>query len=73
MPVWLRRQHLAEELDLLPAGPALSGGQDVDRQLGRARVARADISVCGLGLANPLEAEGLATKWSRHHDGSTTG
>jgi len=20
--------------------------------------------VCGLGLANPLEAEGLATKWS---------
>ena len=24
----------------------------------------ADIVVCGLGLANPLEAEGLTTKWS---------
>ena len=22
------------------------------------------IAVCGLGLANPLEAEGLSTKWS---------
>ena len=25
---------------------------------------RPDITVCGLGLANPLEAEGLTTKWS---------
>ena len=23
-----------------------------------------DIAVCGLGLANPLEAEGITTKWS---------
>ncbi len=23
-----------------------------------------DLVVCGLGLANPLEAEGFATKWS---------
>ena len=23
-----------------------------------------DIVVCGLGLANPLEAEGLTTKWA---------
>jgi light-independent protochlorophyllide reductase subunit N len=28
------------------------------------RAARPDLTVCGLGLANPLEAEGLATKWS---------
>ena len=28
------------------------------------RAARPDLSVCGLGLANPLEAEGLATKWA---------
>ena len=25
---------------------------------------RPDLTVCGLGLANPLEAEGLSTKWS---------
>ena len=42
----------------------LSEGQDVDRQLDRCRAARPDLVVCGLGLANPLEAEGIATKWS---------
>ena len=61
---YLHRQHLAEELDLLPPGTALSEGQDVDRQLDRARAARPDLVVCGLGLANPLEAEGISTKWS---------
>ena len=25
---------------------------------------RPDLVVCGLGLANPLEAEGITTKWS---------
>ena len=52
------------ELDLLPAGTALTEGQHVDNQLDRCRAARPDIVVCGLGLANPLEAEGIATKWS---------
>ncbi len=52
------------ELDLLPAGPVISEGQDVDLQLDRVRAARPDLTVCGLGLANPLEAEGLATKWA---------
>jgi light-independent protochlorophyllide reductase subunit N len=61
---YLHRQHMAEELALLPEGIALSEGQDVDRQLDRCRAARPDITVCGLGLANPLEAEGLTTKWS---------
>jgi light-independent protochlorophyllide reductase subunit N len=61
---YLHRQHLAEELALLPAGTMLSEGQDVDRQLDRCRAARPDIVVCGLGLANPLEAEGITTKWS---------
>ena len=61
---YLHRQHLAEELRLLPAGTALSEGQDVERQLDRCRAARPDIAVCGLGLANPLEAEGITTKWS---------
>jgi light-independent protochlorophyllide reductase subunit N len=61
---YLHRQHLAEELALLPAGIALSEGQDVDRQLDRCRGQKPDLVVCGLGLANPLEAEGLTTKWS---------
>jgi light-independent protochlorophyllide reductase subunit N len=61
---YLHRQHLAEELALLPAGTVLSEGQHVERQLDRCRAARPDITVCGLGLANPLEAEGLTTKWS---------
>ena len=52
------------DLDLLPAGPQISEGQDVDLQLDRVRAARPDLTVCGLGLANPLEAEGLTTKWA---------
>ena len=61
---YLHRQHLAEELALLPAGTMLSEGQDVDRQLDRCRAAQPDLTVCGLGLANPLESEGLTTKWA---------
>ncbi|HZH45696.1 MAG TPA: nitrogenase component 1, partial [Roseococcus sp.] len=61
---YLHRAHLARELPLLPESALLSEGQDVDRQLDRCRAARPDLTVCGLGLANPLEAEGLATKWS---------
>jgi light-independent protochlorophyllide reductase subunit N len=61
---YLHRAHLAEELALLPAGTRLSEGQDVERQLDRCRAARPDLVVCGLGLANPLEAEGFTTKWS---------
>ncbi|MDG1802051.1 MAG: ferredoxin:protochlorophyllide reductase (ATP-dependent) subunit N [Paracoccaceae bacterium] len=52
------------DLELLPAGPQISEGQDVDLQLDRCRDARPDLTVCGLGLANPLEAEGLSTKWA---------
>jgi len=61
---YLHTQHMAHELALLPAGTMLSEGQDVDKQLDRCRAARPDITVCGLGLANPLEAEGLTTKWA---------
>jgi light-independent protochlorophyllide reductase subunit N len=61
---YLHRQHLAHELALLPAGTALSEGQDVELQLDRATAARPDMIVCGLGLANPLESLGLTTKWS---------
>jgi light-independent protochlorophyllide reductase subunit N len=61
---YLHRTLLDRELDLLPPGTQLSEGQDVERQLDRCRAARPDIVVCGLGLANPLEAEGMTTKWS---------
>jgi light-independent protochlorophyllide reductase subunit N len=61
---YLHRTLLDRELELLPAGTQLSEGQDVERQLDRCRAARPDIVVCGLGLANPLEAEGMTTKWS---------
>ncbi|MEO0326419.1 MAG: ferredoxin:protochlorophyllide reductase (ATP-dependent) subunit N [Myxococcota bacterium] len=61
---YLHREHMAEELAMLPRGTALSEGQDVERQLDRCEKAAPDIVVCGLGLANPLEAKGMTTKWS---------
>ncbi|MEO0362284.1 MAG: ferredoxin:protochlorophyllide reductase (ATP-dependent) subunit N, partial [Pseudomonadota bacterium] len=61
---FIHRGLVGPDLDLIAPGPTLSEGQDVDKQLDRARAARPDLTVCGLGLANPLEAEGLATKWA---------
>jgi light-independent protochlorophyllide reductase subunit N len=61
---YLNRQLLTAEMAHLPQDVALSEGQDVDRQLDRCRAAQPDLTVCGLGLANPLEREGLSTKWS---------
>lgn len=61
---YLHRDHTAREVALLPAGTRISEGQHLDRQLDRVRADRPDLIVCGLGLANPLEAEGLSTKWA---------
>jgi len=61
---YLNRKLMAEELELLPPGTPVVEQQDVERQLDRARAADPDLVVCGLGLANPLEAEGIATKWA---------
>ncbi len=61
---YLDRLLVEAELPLLPGTITLSEGQDVDRQLDRCRAARPDLTVCGLGLANPLEAEGMRTKWA---------
>jgi light-independent protochlorophyllide reductase subunit N len=61
---YLDRLMMDAELARLPETAQLSEGQDVEKQLDRCRDARPDLTVCGLGLANPLEAEGLRTKWS---------
>ncbi|MDB5654979.1 MAG: bchN [Tardiphaga sp.] len=61
---YLHREHMAEELLLLPRDVMITEGQNVDQQLDRCRAARPEIALCGLGLANPLEAEGITTKWS---------
>ena len=61
---YIHAAHLDRELALLPSDARLSEGQDVDKQLDRCRAEKPDITVCGLGLANPLEAEGFTTKWA---------
>ena len=61
---YLHRQHMAVELAMLPEGTFLSEGQDVENQLDRCRALHPDMVVCGLGLANPLESEGMTTKWA---------
>ena len=61
---YLHRAHLAAEIDWLPGGTPVVEGQSLDDGLDRCRAARPDLTVCGLGLANPLEAEALTTKWS---------
>ena len=60
---YLNQRLLADEIALL-GDVAISEAPDVDRQLDRVAASRPDITVCGLGLANPLEAAGLTTKWS---------
>jgi light-independent protochlorophyllide reductase subunit N len=61
---YLNQRLMAREVAQLDPDVVLSEGQDVERQLDRCRRARPDLVVCGLGLANPLEAEGFTTKWS---------
>ena len=61
---YLNREQMALELELLPEGTEVTEGQHVDQQLDRVRDQHPDLVVCGMGLANPLEAEGITTKWS---------
>ncbi|WP_317057469.1 ferredoxin:protochlorophyllide reductase (ATP-dependent) subunit N [Roseovarius rhodophyticola] len=61
---FIHKGVVGPDLELLAEGPTLAEGQDVDLQLERCRAAQPDLTVCGLGLANPLEAEGLTTKWA---------
>jgi len=61
---FIHKDVVGPDMDLLADGTQLAEGQDVDLQLERCRAALPDLTVCGLGLANPLEAEGLTTKWA---------
>ena len=61
---YLNRDLMAPELNLLPEGTDVTEGQHVEQQLDRVRESHPDLVVCGMGLANPLEAEGITTKWS---------
>lgn len=61
---YIHKTLMASELALLPPNVMLSEGQDVERQLDRLEARQPDLTVCGLGLANPLEAQGLTTKWA---------
>jgi light-independent protochlorophyllide reductase subunit N len=61
---YLHQRFHGPDLARLPEAVRIAEGQDVERQLDRVRADRPDLTVCGLGLANPLEAEGLLTKWS---------
>ncbi|KGG12846.1 MULTISPECIES: ferredoxin:protochlorophyllide reductase (ATP-dependent) subunit N [Prochlorococcus] len=61
---YLNREMMKPEIDLLPENVRIVEGQHVEKQLDRVREKKADLVVCGMGLANPLEAEGFSTKWS---------
>lgn len=57
-------QIMAVEQTLIdPNVPIIEGG-DVELRLDAVRETEPDLTVCGLGIANPLEAEGRRTKWS---------
>nr|WP_251140426.1 ferredoxin:protochlorophyllide reductase (ATP-dependent) subunit N [Rhodoferax sp. U11-2br] len=61
---YLHRQIMTPELEQLPSSTRLSEGQSLELQLDRCDADQPDLIVCGLGLANPLEAKGFTTKWS---------
>jgi len=61
---YLNRDLMKAEIDLLPPDCRIVEGQHVEKQLDRVRDSSPDLVVCGMGLANPLEAEGISPKWS---------
>ncbi len=61
---YFNKEMMQAEINLLPDDLKLVEGQHVEKQLDRVREKSPDLVVCGMGLANPLEAEGISTKWS---------
>ena len=61
---YLNKKLMELELLALPNNVPIYEGQNVENQLQRCFDKKPDLVVCGLGLANPLEAKGFTTKWS---------
>ena len=61
---YIHRALVGEDLKLIEGEAVISEGQDVEKQLDRVSACNPDLTVCGLGLANPLEAQGFSTKWA---------
>ena len=61
---YIHKKHVNKEISKISSNVQISEGQDVERQLDRCTNAKPDLIVCGLGLANPLEAKGFTTKWA---------
>ncbi|MEK0419092.1 MAG: Light-independent protochlorophyllide reductase subunit [Pseudomonadota bacterium] len=61
---YLHRGLMAPELAAIPQDWTVHEAPDVDAQWDRCIETRPDLVICGLGLANPLEAHGLTTKWA---------
>lgn len=61
---YIHRALVGHDLKAVENSAVISEGQDVEKQLDRVTLCNPDLTVCGLGLANPLEAQGLTTKWA---------
>ena len=61
---FLDQSLMSKELARLSTDTRVVEGSNLDSALSRVRNTRPDLTVCGMGVANPLEAEGLRTKWS---------
>lgn len=61
---FLNKSISGAEIAALPETVRFSEGQDVDKQIERCRADDPDLIICGMGLGNPFESEGRATKWS---------
>ena len=65
-PIFMPALMAADELALLPDGPAFDSPRDrtSTASLDRCRAARPDLTVCGLGSGQSAGGRGPATKWA---------
>jgi light-independent protochlorophyllide reductase subunit N len=61
---YFNRKAMAADIDCLPDGLTVYEKPDVISQAQRVIDLKPDLTICGLGLANPFESKGLPTKWS---------
>ena len=60
---YINKKIVLSDMEMLPQGPVISEGQDVDLQIERCKSQKPDLTIVEWPQ-NPLEALGLATKWS---------